>query len=171
MERRNLKAAFVVFGGLINWLIRGGGIKVVFPRMKHGKIINAIAFGIAAYITTKDPIFAAGMLGCMSLGQSFPIYPDAMDTAVKAKRWLDAAQIATGRGVFFALPMSTLIYFMQPQAILWTLPALFGMAVAYGVAHAFFWELPELETEWLNKWTVSEILYGLLLWLPFCALI
>lgn len=149
---------YALLGAFFNAGIRGGYIKEWFPNFRGSKIINAVAFGIAAYFAVHSYVFAALFAIAMMIGQASAIFKNEIDAYYKNRQYLDWSLIVLERALVWILPMMVVTLFMDSQKACWWLVAIPAMPLAYSVMFC----------EWLhtrvNRWALAEAIFGVALW-------
>jgi hypothetical protein len=155
----------MILGALSNMLARGGGIKRWFPEFRGGKIINAVLFAACAWALSSSWHYGALMGLAMIAGQAPKLFAESSDDALAKRQVLRWSSIILMRGAIWCLPIalvSCLYYgwigliFFIPAALM---PACYSPVWWYkgqGI---------------INQWTLSELLFGFVLWLPLLFVI
>jgi len=149
---------YAALGVFFNAFIRGGYIKEWFPNFRFSKIINAIAFGIAAYFASYNMLYSALMAVGMMIGQAPAIFDNEIDEYYKNRQYLDWSLIVLERALVWALPLLVVSMPFHHDHALWWLLLAPVMPLAYSVMFC----------EWLhtrvNRWALGEAIFGLAIW-------
>lgn len=155
----------MLWGAFVNSFIRGGVYKAFFKELPFSmRGVNALIYGATALMMTMD--FKLGLLCAigMYIGSLF-------DIGSRVKKLIDqepdAMYYMMERGFIWVIPlMLPICLFGYKNMFFWYLPALLGMGLCYGLPHMSFRKYPQLSNKWFHALSVSEALYGTLLFLP-----
>ncbi len=145
---------YALAGGFFNSFFRGGFIKQWLPNFKGGKIINAVAFGGAAYLAHHNPLFAACMAVAMYIGQAPALFHDDTDRHKANGDMALWALVVAERGLIWSIPLMAVSWPMfGERALIWA-----ALAVVMPMAYSLDW------TKWPYKWVAAEVIFGLAMW-------
>lgn len=170
---------FGTIGAFFNWWFRGGGGEASTGKnFSAGKIVNAAAFGLAAFWQTGNWPALLIHGGAMALGQApgWRQYISAMrqdgvlnnrgvwwgigHMTLRGLFW--GACLAAAGGVSYLLAYT---YHLSAPCVLWLSAGLLQGVIYFGVI--WFYRVTKLpQNKYINDWTLAEILHGLVLWLP-----
>jgi hypothetical protein len=156
-KNQKLKAlGLIIVGALSNWLIRGGGIKKWFPNVRFTKVIHALLFSVIAFCILNDWRFAAISSIAMLIGQSPALFHESTDDYLKSINVLGWSLVVLLRGLVWQAPIIATCVYWQGLGAAWQIIPAFLMPLAYSPN----WFMKN-EYWAFNKWTVSEILFGI----------
>jgi hypothetical protein len=145
---------YALLGAFFNSFLRGGFIKTWWPNFRGGKIINAVAFGIAAYFAVNNYLYAS-LLGLgMLIGQAPAIFHPLSDYAKKTGHVFMWVLVVMERGIVWSLPLIAASGYWAHYEALWWLV----LAVAMPVCYSLDW------TRWKYRWVMAEVIYGACMW-------
>lgn len=148
-----------IIGVISNSFIRGGTIEsFINKNISWLRYLNAVLFGLTAYLVSFNVEFSVSMALGMCLGQSFGIPHNQTIrgnwTPMFFRGWVWA--------FILAIPMA---YFCTWQALLYIPAALTMYFVYHGFDHFY---IGKKQTRLFNQVTSAEMIYGLFLWSPLC---
>jgi uncharacterized membrane protein len=171
-------------GGLINGYLRGGGLKTMFPEKDGSEWkLNGLWLSVPFFTITALCIFIVNGLDwkilsgtvAMWAGMSFGwgAYVGVLNGSVKPhpeQKWIDwmikplekhprlwgvIGVSIRGLVIGLLLSLATLSWPFIP------------LSLSMGIVYLIGMNAPFKATRWLNHWTLSEILYGAVLYLGF----
>lgn len=149
-----ISVSICILGGLVNWLIRGGGIEKWFPGARMTKAGNAILFGCTAYLLADNVSWGIIAAIAMYFGQMPSVFDKQSDVALNNRDLIWWNMVVFERGLVWAVPLVLAGYMSHGLGGLWFLTALL-MPVAYFPVY------------YKRKyWPHAEFIYGLFLWFP-----
>lgn len=151
---------FTILTSLSNCFLRGGLLKRWFKSFGDGRAAFSVLYGMCAWVSTGNSFYGLAMV-FIYLGTMSAIFMEKGDDYIPNKDYISWVEMVFFRGLIFALPcfVVTLAFYLD-TAMLYV-PAMTLMPLAYS------WNIwLKKEWRWVNKWTLSELSYGLILGLP-----
>lgn len=168
-----ISALLILIGAFSYCFIRGGWWKTLFSKFyaNHPDIIsgdypNAIIYGATAGYFSHNWYLGIALTCAMFFGAMFGIFNDLTDTAFNNKKVFEWVWRVTLRGFEFCTATALCVEIIYPEkGLYFLLPALI-MPLAYSY---IWWVTPT--TKPINSWTLSEMTYGAILFLPLLSLL